>query len=277
VIAASSNRGDLVLDPFCGCGTTIEASERLGRRWVGIDVSPKAVEILHKRFADLGWQEPTIVWHPSSPEAAEVLANIGTNDARKQFEAWVRRKIGAEKRRRKDRGIDGDATFKDRDGKLWNIVVSVKSGHQLPPAMMRDLCGVVERETKLKPTEEHLGVFVTMYPLGKEARLEASLRGHLTISDAEGDIPRVQIVTVDRLFTDLPAIRCPGENITPRPAPSLPALGEQVSMPFAQNDSGSRSPFSSGMPAKGTTRSGPSRPPPPASSPSMRRVVAKKK
>jgi DNA modification methylase len=74
ILMASSNRGDLVLDPFCGCGTTIEAAEKLGRRWLGIDISRKAVRIIEDRFKRARLDAPTILWHPAAMGAADMGA-----------------------------------------------------------------------------------------------------------------------------------------------------------------------------------------------------------
>jgi site-specific DNA-methyltransferase (adenine-specific) len=91
VIRASSNPGDLVLDPFCGCGTTIEASERLGRRWIGIDIASAAIEIIEERFRRAELATPAIQWHPVGAQAAEALAKRSP----RQFEDWVLRKVRA--------------------------------------------------------------------------------------------------------------------------------------------------------------------------------------
>ncbi len=211
IIRSSSNQGGLVLDPFCGCGTTIEACERLGRRWIGIDIARKAVEVTEARFKKLGLVAPEVEWNPPDIDATRALA------ARSgiKFEEWVRRKIRAARRRKRDRGIDGEAYFRDAQNHLTHVLVSVKGG-KLNPAMVRELRGTMERE------HAPIGVLVTIHEPSKEMRLEATHAGFLKVSDAEGPIPRLQIVTAARLFSDLPAIRAPGVNVTEMPKPVVP-------------------------------------------------------
>jgi DNA modification methylase len=215
ILQISSNPGDIVLDPFCGCGTTIVACEKMGRQWIGIDIARKAVDVLEARFAAEPLPEPSIIWHPADPDAAAALAERDPD----QFEAWIRRKIRAEKRK-KDRGIDGECFYKDADGKSWHVILSVKGGHSLNPGMVRDLRGTIERENA------PIGVLVCMYEPSREMRLEATRAGFLPVSDVGGPIPRIQIVTVEQLFSERVPIRAPGENVTPRVIPAVPQKGQ---------------------------------------------------
>lgn len=205
IILASSNPGDTVLDPFCGCGTTVESAERLGRKWIGIDIARKAVDVVEQRFSRLGLDAPAVIWHPADPDGAAALAE---RDPR-QFEQWVLRRVGARRERKSDRGIDGEATFQDSGGKAWQVLVSVKGGHTLNPGMVRDLRGTLEREGA------PIGVLVTMYPPTDGMRKEAALAQFVPISDLQGPIPRIQILTVAEIF-DGKRIRAPGNNVTPR-------------------------------------------------------------
>lgn len=217
ILEASSKEGDLILDPFCGCGTTIVACEQLKRRWIGIDVARKAVEILEARFESHSLPAPGIVWHPADLEAAATLAERDPT----QFEQWAIRKIGAERQRKKDRGIDGEAVYRDADGKSWHALVSVKGGRNLNPAMVRDLRGTIERE------HAPMGVMISMHEPTKEMRLEATRAGFLPVSDVGGPIPRIQLVMVEQLFTEHAPIRAPGPNTTPKPTPSIPEKAQQ--------------------------------------------------
>lgn len=214
VVEASSNPGDLVLDPFCGCGTAIEACESLGRRWIGIDIARRAVEVTEERFQKLGAPPPTVEWHPPDRDAAAALAERSGI----KFEAWARRKVRAVRRRKHDRGIDGEAFFRDEQNRMTHVLVSVKGG-KLNPAMVRELRGTMERE------RAPIGVLVTLHEPSKEMRLEATHAGYLAESDSEGQIPRLQIVTVERLFSDRRPIRAPGVNVTQMPEPTVP-VGE---------------------------------------------------
>lgn len=211
IIAASSNPGDLVLDPFCGCGTTIEACERLGRRWIGIDIARKAVEVIEGRFSRLGWETPEVIWHPKDMQAAEALAGRD----KMQFEKWALRKVRAARTRKKDRGIDGEAFFRNSEGKTWHALISVKGG-SMNPAMVRDLRGTLERE------RADVALLVSMREPSKEMKLEATRAGHLSVSDSDGPIPRLQLVTIEQIFGGRTAIRSPGVNVTEMPKPSVP-------------------------------------------------------
>lgn len=222
IVETSSSPGDIVLDPFCGCGTTIEACERLGRRWIGIDIARKAVEVTEERFKKLGLEAPEVQWYPPDRDAAAALAARSGM----KFEAWARHKLRAVKRRKHDRGIDGEAFFKDEAGRVTHVLVSVKGG-KLNPAMVRELRGTMARE---KGT---VGVLVTLHQPSKEMKREAIEAGYLPASDDEGPIPRLQLVTVDRIFSHLRPIRAPGVNVTEMPAPTLPTVrpeGEQLSL-----------------------------------------------
>jgi site-specific DNA-methyltransferase (adenine-specific) len=209
VIAASSNPGDLVLDPFCGCGTTIEACERLGRRWIGIDIAAKAVEITEERFGKLGIPAPEIEWYPPDRDAAEAL--MKREGGGKKFETWMLRKIRAVRSRKRDRGIDGEAFFK-QDGKVTHVIVSVKGG-KLNPSMVRELRGTIERE------RAPIGVLATLHEPSKEMLREATQAGYLTIDGQQ--IARLQILTVDEIFKGQ-GIVAPGHNVTEMPKPVVP-------------------------------------------------------
>ena len=224
IIGASSNPGDLVLDPFCGCGTTIEACETMGRRWIGIDIARKAVEVTEERFRKLNLDAPEIQWYPPDAQAAGALAERDPH----KFEAWIRRKVRANRRRKHDRGIDGESFFRDAAGHVTHALISVKGG-KLNPAMVRELRGTMERE------RVEIGVLVSMHEPSKEMRLEATHAGFLKAQDAEGPIPRLQLVTVERLFSDLPAIRAPGVNVTEMPLPTVPTgkPAEQLALDLA--------------------------------------------
>ena len=217
IIQTATKPGDLVLDPFCGCGTTIEACEKLGRRWIGIDLARRAVEVIEERFRRLSQPPPPVAWHPVDLEAATALAERDKT----QFEQWARRRVRAARLRKKDRGIDGEARC--RTGRaVHHVVVSVKGG-KLKPTDLRDLRGTIERERAT------IGVLVVAQQPSKEMRLEATRAGFVPgAHDAEGPIPRIQIVTLERIFSDLPAIRCPGENVTEMPHASVPGIGDQI-------------------------------------------------
>ena len=150
IIEASSNAGDTVLDPFCGCGTSIEAAERLGRRWIGIDISGDAVDQIEDRLAEMGVFDPDHYdIHEGSPDTMAEYQRL--NPFEKQ--EWLIRRCGGLPNPRKsgDRGVDGDMTFHmgtDKDGDdIWGrLIFSVKTGKQRSPAHVRELRGTMKNE-----------------------------------------------------------------------------------------------------------------------------------
>ena len=159
IITASSHEGAIVLDPFCGCGTTIAAAQALGRRWIGIDVTNLAITLIRHRLRDTYGddieQTYQVIGEPVSVPDAEALA---TSDPY-QFQWWALGLVGArpaEGKKGADQGIDGQIYFHDGDtGKTKQIVISVKAG-KLHAPYVRDLRGVVERE------QAALGVLLTL-------------------------------------------------------------------------------------------------------------------
>ena len=153
IIEASSNKGDVVLDPFCGCGTAVHAAQRLGREWIGIDITHLAVALIRNR---LDTAFPGIVYavqgEPADIEGGRALAKADPY----QFQWWALHLIGARPtgdspgrvgKKGKDRGIDGVIRFQDdtKADKSQRLIVSVKAGH-VNPGMVRDLAGTLEAE-----------------------------------------------------------------------------------------------------------------------------------
>lgn len=222
ILASSSAPGDLVLDPFCGCGTTIEACERMGRRWIGIDIAKTAVEVTEARFQKLGLAPPTVEWFPHDLDAALALA------ARSgiKFEEWIRHKLRAVRKRKHDRGIDGEAIFVDHDGRKTHVILSVKGG-KLQPSFGRDLGGTMTRE------KADIGVLVTAHEPKKELRREATEAGFF-LGPGGVQFPRMQILTMEQLFSG-GGIRAPGTNKTEVPPPAVPGIpnrNEQLGLGF---------------------------------------------
>ena len=197
IITASSREGAVVLDPFCGCGTTVAAAQALGRQWIGIDVTHLAITLIRHRLKDAhGYDiEETykVVGEPVSVPDAEALALADPF----QFQCWALGLVGArpvgEVKKGPDRGIDGRVYFHDGDGgKTKQIVISVKAG-KLHAHYVRDLRGVFERE------KAALGVLLTFNAPTKAMRTEAASAGFYD-SPWGGQHPRVQILTVGELL-----------------------------------------------------------------------------
>ena len=198
IINASSNEGDVVLDPFCGCGTATVAAERLNRRWIGIDVTHLAITLvrhrLHDSFGD-GLRPYEIIGQPTDTGSAAALAE----QDRYQFEWWALGLVDArpanDRRRGADAGVDGYINFfDDNSGKPKRIIVQVKSGH-VNRGMIATLKGDMDRE------KAELGVFITLQSPTEPMRQEALSAGAYTPSTfPDQQHPRVQILTIDELL-----------------------------------------------------------------------------
>ena len=228
ILSASSNEGDVVLDPFCGCGTTIAAAQALGRQWIGIDVTNLAITLIRHRLKDAYGddieQTYQVIGEPVSVPDAEALAASDPY----QFQWWALGLVGArpaEGKKGADQGIDGRVYFHDGDtGKTKQIVISVKAG-KLHAPYVRDLRGVVERE------KAALGVLLTLNAPTKTMRTEAASAGFH--ASPWGQHPRVQILTVGELLAgkklDAPPPR--QTSLTYKRAPkALKKTGEQPGM-----------------------------------------------
>ena len=189
VVNASSNPGDVVLDPFCGCGPTVHAAEKLGRAWIGIDVTHLAIGLIEKRLRD-AFPNVAFTTHgvPQDISAARDLAARGKYH---EFEKWALSLIAAQPgnmgKKGADRGIDGNIYF----GKTARAIVSVKAGDNVSVSMIRDLRGVIEREGA------EIGVFLTLTEPTKPMITEAAAAGQFTLEGFEPPVPRIQIVTVE--------------------------------------------------------------------------------
>ena len=199
IISASSNEGDVVLDPFCGCGTAVAAAERLNRRWIGIDITHLAITLIRHRLQDTFGEDLRsyeVVGEPKDLPSAESLA---LHD-RYQFEWWALGLVDArparDRKKGADAGIDGYINFfDDNSGKPKRIVVQVKSGG-VQRNQIATLRGDMERENA------DLALFVTLKSPTRPMEQEAVEAGFYT-PEAFPDqhYPRVQILTVEELLT----------------------------------------------------------------------------
>jgi hypothetical protein len=151
ILKASSSEGDLVLDPFCGCGTTVQVAQRLNRRWIGIDITHLAIGLIKKRLSDAFGPEIKstydVIGEPTDLAGAGQLAA----EDKYQFQWWALGQVGArpaEQKKGADRGIDGRLYFHDDEsGQSKQIIFSVKAGGVSVP-QVRDLIGVHPRESR---------------------------------------------------------------------------------------------------------------------------------
>jgi DNA modification methylase len=217
VINASSSEGDVVLDPFCGCGTTVAVAERLKRRWIGIDITHLAITLIKHRLRDGFGDEVDyqVIGEPVSVPDAQALAAQDPY----QFQFWALGLVGArpvEQKKGGDKGIDGRLYFHDEGarGKTKQVILSVKSGHTTV-AHVRDLRGVMERDNA------DLGVLITMAEPTQPMRAEAAGAGFYHSPGWSKDYPRLQVLTVADLLAgkgiDMPPLR--QVNVTFKQAP----------------------------------------------------------
>jgi DNA modification methylase len=216
IIRASSNPGDLVLDPFCGCGTTIAAAQNLGRRWTGIDITHLAIGLIRTRLRDSYGDaaKVTVIGEPTTVDDAEELAKTDPY----QFQWWALGLVGArpvEQKKGADKGIDGRLYFHEdaRKGRATKqAIFSVKAGH-VTSSQVRDLVGVLARE------KAEIGVLLSFEEPTREMRKEAASAGFY--DSPWGRHPKVQLLTVAELLEgktiDMP--RTEGTNRTFKKAP----------------------------------------------------------
>jgi hypothetical protein len=220
IIQASSNPGDVVLDPFCGCGTTIDAAEKLGRQWIGIDVTQLAISLIKNRLQDtygrrlkfvsgsVGTTSTSsqtshrvpaeslvrIIGEPTTPNEAATLAD----EDKYQFQWWALGLVAArpvEQKKGADHGIDGKILFRDdlTVAKPEQIILQVKGG-KTGVKDVRDLRGVLDRE------KAAIGVLISLQPPTREMQTEATSAGFYEHKMNRQKYPRIQLRTVRELM-----------------------------------------------------------------------------
>lgn len=230
VLEASSEKGDVVLDPFCGCGTTIAVAQRMERQWVGIDVTHLAVGLIKFRllhsFGLRQKEDYEVIGEPTTIEGAKQLAM----DDRHQFEHWALGLVGARKSAKgkgADQGIDGQLTFQEggAGSEHKRVLISVKSGG-VKSGDIRDLVGVIDREKAV------MGWFITLEKPSKPMKTESASSGFY--KSPWGKHPRIQILTVRELLDggkfNCPPIRPSGT--TYRLPRRVHRAGDQGALPY---------------------------------------------
>jgi len=193
VIQSSSNEGDIVLDPFCGCGTAIVVANKLNRKWIGIDITHLAISTmkwrLEKMFPNIQYK---VVGEPKDLESAKELAD----QDKYQFQWWAVSLVGGQpygdKKKGADTGIDGYLYFMDEKNKVKKAIIQVKAGG-VSVSQIRDLIGVVQRE------KAEMGVFLCLEPATKPMQMEADSQGFYK-SPLGKDYPKIQIFTIEQLL-----------------------------------------------------------------------------
>lgn len=201
IVSASSNEGDVVLDPFCGCGTTIDAAQRLNRQWTGIDVTYISIDLIQKRLKDRFGEavDDTYVVAGIPRDKAAALALFSKSPF--DFERWAVSLVGGQPNQKQvgDRGVDGVARFPLGDPnrqsrQIGQILISVKGGKSIGPAFVRDLLGTVNTQNA------ELGLLVTMAEPTRGI-LDAVNHAGTYRHPSNGEIyPKVQVITVSDLL-----------------------------------------------------------------------------
>lgn len=196
IIEAASNPGDVLLDPFCGCGTSIDAAEKLGRRWVGIDVTYIAVDLIDKRLRDTHGAEVAETYKvhgiPQDMGGAKALFAANPFD----FERWAVSLVDGQPNAKQvgDRGVDGRIRFPlDNKTATGEALISVKGGNQ-NPGYVRDLAGTVQHENA------EMGVYICLKAPTKGMVEAANHSGRFTSPVTGQTYPKVQIVTIEQLL-----------------------------------------------------------------------------
>jgi site-specific DNA-methyltransferase (adenine-specific) len=198
IIQASSNEGDVVLDPFCGCGTAIDAAQKLNRQWIGIDVTHLSIGLIERRMKDRYGDDLAylVIGTPNDLASAQKLAA----DEPHQFQYWITQAVDGQPyqggRKGADRGIDGYLYFTGHDRKTEAAIISVKAGRNVGVAMVRDLKGVIERE------KSPIGIFICAVNPTREMEREAAAAGVYEAADGR-TYPRLQIFTLAEYFQGL--------------------------------------------------------------------------
>ncbi len=193
ILSASSNEGDVVLDPFCGCGTTVHAAQKLNRQWIGIDVTHLAIALIESRlkkaFPGIRYDVHGV---PKDVGGARALALKDKHE----FQKWSTSLLGAipyrDGKKGADGGIDGLIYFKPDGKKTERAIVSVKGGDSVSVPMIRDLKGVLDRE------KAPMGIFLSLVEPTKPMIAEAASAG--IYDTGFGRFPKLQIVTIADLF-----------------------------------------------------------------------------
>ena len=227
IIKASSNEGDIVLDPFCGCGTALVAAQKLNRRWIGIDITHLAITLMRNRLRDsFPGIQFEVVGEPVDLASAKALAR----QDRYQFQWWALGLIKArplgEKKKGADKGIDGVIQFiDDPTGKPKRAVVQVKSGHVGVNAI---------RELKAVAAHDALGIFITLEPPTAPMQTEAINAGFYHSPGWNKDYPKIQILTIEQLVhgktVDMPPQTQTNVTFAKAPKVSTKEPGKQLDM-----------------------------------------------
>ncbi len=192
ILSASSNPGDVVLDPFCGCGTTVHAAQKLDRQWIGIDITHLAISLIEKRLKD-AFPDIKFEVH-GAPKDLDGARDLSERD-KYQFQWWAVSLVDAVpwggKKKGADGGIDGHIFFKSGAKTTEKAIVSVKGGG-VGVKDIRELIAVVDRE------RAKIGVYISLEPHTEPMKKEAAGAG--LYDGPTGKVPKIQLFTIEELF-----------------------------------------------------------------------------
>jgi len=212
IIEASSSEGDVVLDPFCGCGTAIIAAQETKRRWIGIDVTWLAIDLVEKRLHNSYGEQVkntyVVYGKPYDVASARDLADR----SKKEFELWALSLVDAAPRER-DAGVDGLLSIVEGKDKTTKVIVQVKSGKVLTPSIVRDLIGTIEKE------KAAIGLLITLEK-PTAGMMELAVHSGSYVSPIwNKSYPRIQVRTIEELLAgkefDLPYGESPMKKAAP--------------------------------------------------------------
>lgn len=221
IIQASSYDGDMILDPFCGCGTAVAVAERLNRKWIGIDITYLSIDVIKKRFEKnkiMAGKDFVVKGTPKDLHSATKLAET----APFQFEVWAISQLNATPTvKTGDKGVDGVINYLDinKKNQMGKGIISVKGGKSVNPSMVRDLKGTVESQ------EADFGILITLAEPTKgmidEAIKAGKLEYQVTKLSKSFSMPRIQIITAEQLFAHPIPVYLPNTALDPFKKPEI--------------------------------------------------------
>jgi hypothetical protein len=203
IIKASSKENDIVLDAYCGCGTTVAVCQKLDRQWIGIDITYQSISLILKRLEDsFPGVLKTIKLHgiPKDIESAKALANKTDDRTRKEFEKWAiltytNNKAVINAKKGADKGIDGIVYFQGDKNDPEKIIFQVKSG-KVKSGDIRDLLGTMTLESA------SLAIFITLEEPTKDMLKTAKSAGFYQSKYMSHSCDKIQIVTIKEIIED---------------------------------------------------------------------------
>ncbi|SKB12210.1 DNA methylase N-4/N-6 domain protein [Planktothrix sp. PCC 11201] len=211
IIQASSNKDDVVLDAYCGCGTTVAVSQRLDRQWIGIDITYQSISLILKRLEDAFGQgvleQIQLNGIPKDMKSAIALANKKDDRTRKEFEKWAvltysNNRAIINHKKGSDKGIDGIAYFRSEQDEPEKIILQVKSGN-IKSGDIRDLQGTLTLE------KAAMGIFITLKEPTKEMIKTAKSAGIYQNKYMSQSSDIISIVTIQEIIEDQKRLSIP--------------------------------------------------------------------